>query len=941
MITAAQLYNDFKFGFVDNPFFQVSDTPVYITASTIVADRFILGVRSDDLSGAPVYTQVFDRDGREIRLSFENNEICVAIPGQYMLFRVDDTEQIMVTIFKTTSLSSDSSPVIFNDTEFLSPNLIKTGVIPGVYGDSQDVGQFTVDEFGRITLAANIPIGQSKQGLIVAGTGLEMGGKLQINGGDNTKFDVLTGQGRIVDNTTDVNNPVFTAVTWPDNLAITPQGLATQNATYVMMDSLGVSMQLQFPSESDRRQRIFLGAVIHSNHVIVNVVNNIPAVALDPTNQLNDLMYNMGPFAVFGLGITPASAGTMNISKAAGKLFRTGVGFQTNPRNPHTVDFVQVAVAPFRYRRYDGNEGPDTSNIDPTQYDSGGALSPVLPGQYTNQRVFIFPSGMLRLQWGQQVYASLSAAKDGLLTETFIKEENIAENGLLRAIITLKGDATDLIDALQAGFMPASRFGDVSPAGGSGFTLINWIEGNNSIPPNDVTPIVFFFPNIGTVNAGVGLLPKGNGPILAQIPQSDISSGNIRGAHATDFQRKRTAAIQVASGDGSTISGGRENAATNSDATIGGGAGNTASGSDSTVAGGFAGTAAGNYSFVGGGQINSAGGFASGIVVGQSNVIDLVGSNHSFIGGGESNEIHNHHGVVGGGFTNIITGPWAYIGGGSTNIASASLSFVGGGFNNQATGVNAVVVGGANNAASGIAASVGGGTSQIASGDNAVVAGGFNNVASGSLAVISGGNDHVASGDNSTVSGGNTNKAQADYATVGGGANNTHQGIYGAIPGGRGALATVDGSFAYSSSEITTPGDAQWEEFVLAANTVDATPTEMTVGAQIVGAANRIIYGGDVNVAFQGLFTAKQDSGGVTRASIEFKGSFWMGATGATAVIDNLSFNGLYNPDGIALAITAADGGGVFGLLRVVCTGIVAKNIKHVILIRTIKTHNP
>lgn len=59
-----------------------------------------------------------------------------------------------------------------------------TGVVADTYGDSFNVGQFTVDATGRITFAQNVPIASSAGGTVTdvtAGTGL-LGGTITTSG---------------------------------------------------------------------------------------------------------------------------------------------------------------------------------------------------------------------------------------------------------------------------------------------------------------------------------------------------------------------------------------------------------------------------------------------------------------------------------------------------------------------------------------------------------------------------------------------------------------------------------------------------------------------------------------------------------------------------------------------------------------------------------------
>lgn len=97
------------------------------------------------------------------------------------------------------------------------------------------------------------------------------------------------------------------------------------------------------------------------------------------------------------------------------------------------------------------------------------------------------------------------------------------------------------------------------------------------------------------VNCGLHIQLKGGGPLLATATNDFVQSqttapalaGNARGNFATDLQRSRSAATQVASGTNSTIAGG---------------AANTASGTSTVVSGGSDNTANGLYSFIPGGR---------------------------------------------------------------------------------------------------------------------------------------------------------------------------------------------------------------------------------------------------------------------------------------------------------------------------------------------------
>lgn len=83
-------------------------------------------------------------------------------------------------------------------------------------------------------------------------------------------------------------------------------------------------------------------------------------------------------------------------------------------------------------------------------------------------------------------------------------------------------------------------------------------------------------PSITTTGTGANLplvlQPAGTGAITLNVPDNTVTGGNARGASALDLQSSRVSATQVASGVGSAILGGQNNAATGQNCTaIGGG----------------------------------------------------------------------------------------------------------------------------------------------------------------------------------------------------------------------------------------------------------------------------------------------------------------------------------------------------------------------------------
>jgi len=319
-----------------------------------------------------------------------------------------------------------------------------------------------------------------------ASTGLISFDGLSINA-DNTKFDVGLIKGWFVDNTTNPEIPTKTYVEFSQSLANSVNNIATQNVTYIAINSSGVLQQSGIPFEPEQqRDWIPLGVVIHSNRTNINAVNNQPVVALSPNNQLSDLMESIGFFNISGNAFSPNGA-NLNINKSAGHVFKQGSNFINNNKDPHTLSLnALVAPSNIRYRLQDGTESSDSSIIDPNFWDNGGTLTAMIGTRWSIQRIYIFQSNLVRIQYGQATYSNQADAIQAIATEAFVVEQNLLENGLFRGLLIVRRNATDLTDTSRALFIEASKFGSVAGLGSLSTTSLQQAY-NNSLTPEIIT----------------------------------------------------------------------------------------------------------------------------------------------------------------------------------------------------------------------------------------------------------------------------------------------------------------------------------------------------------------------------------------------------------------------------------------------------------------------
>jgi autotransporter adhesin len=181
---------------------------------------------------------------------------------------------------------------------------------------------------------------------------------------------------------------------------------------------------------------------------------------------------------------------------------------------------------------------------------------------------------------------------------------------------------------------------------------------------------------------------------FADTGAAQTVGGNARGVDAVDLQPARLAVTQVASGNNSTIAGGRNNTASGQGA-VAAGETNVASGADA-VAMGAGNTASGQ----------------SAVAFGSNNI---ASADDVTVAGGSNNQSTKNRASVGGGSNNVASGFSSTVGGGISNTASGNSSLIPGGESNAASGVWSVATGfksssyltGQKSHASGIFASVG------------------------------------------------------------------------------------------------------------------------------------------------------------------------------------------------------------------------------------------
>jgi len=645
----------------------------------------------------------------------------------------------------------------------------------------------------------------------------------------NTTFQVSPALGWIVKNTYNYSlRPDVILVSYSGSTTgqTTPY-LTTSDATYVLVTTAStISFQTTFPSPQERRENIFLGKVVHPTRSSILAINNTVDFDVSPMQALRDLW---SPIKLINQNIIVSPNGAnLNINTSAGVLWGNGIGWATNQQNPNSVSISANSPASFFYRTQTGGTSGSVTLIDPTKYDVGGVITSMGAANSdnaSNQRVYLYPTGVINILYGQTSYNNLTAAVAGIQTESFVTYPNAQTTGILIGIISVRNDIIDdgqpLTNTDYARFTSVSKFGEL--LGGTGGLSTTTLQQayNNSIQPeittNSTLGAVTFRRGSAADTDNVFEVQNNAGSNTFAITGTGSVSGNSFNVKTYIYDSLNTSGvtnqvlfttpsgvrwnnidyivtgltnnkvIELGSGVGSTLRINNSNLSSGIYSGVLSGTGNTASGSYSLVGGGRSNTVTGEIGFIGAGCLNT------------------ITSTFSSVNGGCNNDIFGDYSFIGGGRNNLVSGVCSVVGGGSTNTASNTFTTIGGGSGNTISSIFSTAAGGVLNTASGNYASIGGGCKNVVGGLYGTVAGGRNNSAGGESAIVLGGQQNAAIFTGGAIAGGCLNTSNCFYVTIAGGCCNSSNGDSATIIGGRcnrssGNCSTISGGYANTSS---------------------------------------------------------------------------------------------------------------------------------------------
>jgi len=347
----------------------------------------------------------------------------------------------------------------------------------------------------------NMPVG-------ACNTGLTEGGL--VTQASPTTIDITAGSGTIFYNGT------FTSVIWGAFLgvAIIP---AASNIVYI--DDTNSVVILTTPSTTDTRRQMIILAGIGILSGVISTIVNLPMPLENLTQNVSDLAVALGIFNLSGNVYTPNGT-NLSIDKSAGSIFQIGSNFQTDVHDPNTSDQVPLVAPTINLFLQNGFSSLSTF-IDSANYDVGGVVTTITgaTNQWQIQHIFMTVTNTIIVQYGQNLYTSMSQAVDNINTEIF---NSIASRGILqRAFLILKKDTTDLSSSDNA-FITASKFGADGISSGSSSTTTLQVAYLNSLIPQITTTAGTF-----QIRNGAGL---DNAVVLAVQDIAGVSNFKITGS---------------------------------------------------------------------------------------------------------------------------------------------------------------------------------------------------------------------------------------------------------------------------------------------------------------------------------------------------------------------------------------------------------------------------
>ena len=246
----------------------------------------------------------------------------------------------------------------------------------------------------------------------------------------------------------------------------------------------------------------------------------------------------------------------------------------------------------------------------------------------------------------------------------------------------------------------------------------------------------------------------------------------------------------------------------------------------------------------------------------------------------------------------------------NSSYGATSTSSIAMGKYARATDIYNVAIGGIYASATGGAYALALGSYATASGNPSIAIGLSNNAT---------GNKAIAIGDNN-------NSSSSSAVTLG--SNNAASSSKSLVLGSDGK-ADIIGKIVFSNGIFSARGDSQAGQYILRADTTDATPTVLTTNNSAAGNDDQIIAANDTCITFDGTIVAMQNG---AQAFASFKIEGLLVNDGGTTTLANSATTIIDNQSSWGMALSADN---TNNALAITVTGEASHNIRWVANIRT------
>ena len=299
-------------------------------------------------------------------------------------------------------------------------------------------------------------------------TSLISWGWLTINA-DTTKFDIASFTAVFVDNYTDPLNPTYSLYTYPWSTWNSVTNLATQDATYISVNSSWTIFQTSTNNSwEDSRDKISLGSIIHPSRTQITSADSfVNTNWFDVSTWIWDVSNAI--WIINSGNIFSANWTNLKINKSAGTSTQVWLNWKNSKKNPNITTDSSLTAPTFilSWRNWTWwFNSVLTSDIVPWRYDDGTwwATQPnwvVLTNKWSLHKVYYSPDAQLVwVEYWQASYNSLAEAEAAKSTPTTVNTAFLWSS--FRWWIIVRWWATTLNSTSNAIFIDAWKFGSTT-----------------------------------------------------------------------------------------------------------------------------------------------------------------------------------------------------------------------------------------------------------------------------------------------------------------------------------------------------------------------------------------------------------------------------------------------------------------------------------------------